>query len=95
MAKFFLLWDSCGIIDVGRPLWQEDECVVYSCYLASPAQSFSGPSPVRLQTIFYYLKIETPSTWRARSQYLYPPVTRWHTLRVQMQYSEAPCSGAP
>jgi hypothetical protein len=43
----------------------------------SPAQSFSGPSPAGLMTIFYCLRFETSPTWRARSLYLYPPGTRW------------------
>jgi hypothetical protein len=40
--------------------------------LVSPAQTFSGPSPAGLMTIFYCLSFETPPTWRARSPYLYP-----------------------
>jgi hypothetical protein len=39
----------------------------------SPAQSFSGPSPTGLMTIFYCPRFETPPTWRDRSPYLYPP----------------------
>jgi hypothetical protein len=30
---------------------------------------------LRLMTIFYCLRFETPPTWRARSPYLYPPGT--------------------
>jgi hypothetical protein len=37
----------------------------------SPAQSYSGRSPVGLMTIFHCLRFETPPTWRARSPYLY------------------------
>jgi hypothetical protein len=48
-----------GLVDVGRPLWWEDGSVVYNCSCSSPAQSFSGPSPVRLATIFYSLRFET------------------------------------
>jgi hypothetical protein len=33
----------------------------------TPAQSFSGPSPAGLMTIFYCLSFETPPTWRART----------------------------
>jgi hypothetical protein len=40
--------------------------------------SFSCPSPAGLMTIFYCLRLQTPSTWRARSPYLYPPGTGWH-----------------
>jgi hypothetical protein len=49
---------SCGFVDVGRSLWREDESVVYNCSWA-PAQSFSGPSPMGLVTIFYCLGFET------------------------------------
>jgi hypothetical protein len=51
--------------------------LVYNCCWPLPTQSFSGPSPMGLMTIFYYLKFETPPTWRARSSYLYPPGTGW------------------
>jgi hypothetical protein len=44
---------------VGRSLWREEGSVVYSCCWPSPAQSFSGPSPVGLMTIFYSLRFET------------------------------------
>jgi hypothetical protein len=63
----FYLSDSCGFVDVGRPLWREDGSVVCNCCWASPAQSFSGPSPAGLMTIFYCLRFETPPTYRARS----------------------------
>jgi hypothetical protein len=42
--------------------------------LASPAQSFSGRSPVGLATIFYCLRFET--------SFSSPPTTRWPTLKV-------------
>jgi hypothetical protein len=58
-TRFLLLSDSCGFVDVGRSLWQEDGSVVYNCSWPSPAQSFSGLSPVRLVTIFYCIRIET------------------------------------
>jgi hypothetical protein len=45
--------------------------------LDSPAQSFSALSPAGLMTISYCLRFETSPTWRARSQYLYPPGTEW------------------
>jgi hypothetical protein len=40
-------------------LWRENVSVVYNCCWSSPAQSFSGPSPVGLATIFYCLRSET------------------------------------
>jgi hypothetical protein len=39
-TRFLLLWDSCGFVDVGRPLWREDGSAVYNCCWLSPAQSF-------------------------------------------------------
>jgi hypothetical protein len=45
--------------------------------LSLPAQSFPGPSPAGLMTTFYCLRFETPTTWRTRSLYLYPPGTGW------------------
>jgi hypothetical protein len=77
---------SCEFVDVGRPLWREDGSVFYNCYWPSPAQSFSGPSPAGLMTIFYCLRFETPPTWRARSPYLYPPGT-WFPFRRLLRLS--------
>jgi hypothetical protein len=52
-TRFLLLSDICGFVDVGRPLWREDWCVIYNCYWSSLAQSFLGPIPAGLVTIFY------------------------------------------
>jgi hypothetical protein len=60
---------------MGHPLWREDGYVVYNCCWPSPAQSFLSLSPTGLMTIFYCLRFESPSTWRARSTYLYLPGT--------------------
>jgi hypothetical protein len=57
--QILLLSDSCGFVDVGRSLWREDGSVVYNCFWPSPVQSFTGPSPVGLVTIFYCLRFET------------------------------------
>jgi hypothetical protein len=52
---FIIVW-QLRVCYLGRPLWREDGSVVYnSCWL-SPAQSFSGPSPVGLVDIFYCLR---------------------------------------
>jgi hypothetical protein len=59
MTRFLLLSDSCGFLDVRRSLWREDGSVVNNCCWHSPEQSFSGPSPVRLVTIFCCLRFET------------------------------------
>jgi hypothetical protein len=42
------------------PLSRGDGSVVYNCCWASPAQSFSGPSPAGLMTTCYCLRFETP-----------------------------------
>jgi hypothetical protein len=52
-TRSWLLSDSCGFVDLGRPLWRGDGSVVCNCYWSSPAQSFLGPSPVGLVAIFY------------------------------------------
>jgi hypothetical protein len=56
---FIIVSDSCGFVDFGRPLWREDRSVVYNCCGSSPAQSFSGPSPVGLVAIFFCLRFKT------------------------------------
>jgi hypothetical protein len=43
---------------VERPLWREDGSVFCTCCWPLPAQSFSGPSPLVLATIFYCLRFE-------------------------------------
>jgi hypothetical protein len=45
-----LMWDAFR---------REDGSVVYNCCWPSPAQSFSGPSPVELLRISYCLRFET------------------------------------
>jgi hypothetical protein len=35
--------------------------VIYNCCWSSPAQSFSGPSSGGLMTIFYCIRLQTPS----------------------------------
>jgi hypothetical protein len=59
MARFLLLFDSYGLVFVGRPLWREDGSVFYNCCWTSPAQPFLGPSPIGLMAIFYCLRFET------------------------------------
>jgi hypothetical protein len=59
-TRFLLLSKSFGFVHVGRPLWREDGSVVYNCCWSSPVQSFSGPRPAGLMTIFYCPRFETP-----------------------------------
>jgi hypothetical protein len=57
-------------------LSRQHEFVVYNCCWSSPAQSFSGPNPAVLLTIFYCLSFEIPSTGRAKSPQFISPVNR-------------------
>jgi hypothetical protein len=59
MTKYLLLFGSYCLVFVGRPLWREDASVFFLCCWPSPAQSFLGPSPLALVTIFYCLRFET------------------------------------
>jgi hypothetical protein len=59
MTRYLLLFDRYGLVYVGRPLWREDGSVFCICCWPSPAQSFSGPSPLDLATTFYCLSFET------------------------------------
>jgi hypothetical protein len=69
VTQFLLSSESCGFLDM-------DGSVIYSCCWALPTQSFSGPSPMRLMTIFYSLKFETPPTLRVRFQLFICPRNR-------------------
>jgi hypothetical protein len=59
ITRYLLLFDSCGLVFLGRPLWREDGFVFCICCWSSPAQSFLGSSPLGLVTIFYCLRFET------------------------------------
>jgi hypothetical protein len=58
-TRSWLLSDSWGFVDFGRPLRLEDGSVAYNWCWPSPEQSFSGPSPVGLVAIFYCLRFKT------------------------------------
>jgi hypothetical protein len=51
--------DNYVLDPVGRPLWRENGSVFCMCRWPLPAQSFSGPSPLGLATVFYCLSSET------------------------------------
>jgi hypothetical protein len=70
----YYLCDSCGLVLVGRPLWREVGSVFCMCCWPLPAQYFSGPSPLGLETIFYCLRFET--------SFSSPPTTRRVTVEV-------------
>jgi hypothetical protein len=54
-TRSWLFSDSCGFVDLGRPLWREDGSAVCNYYWFSPAQSFLCPSPIGLVATFYCL----------------------------------------
>jgi hypothetical protein len=56
MTRYLLLFHSYGLVSVGHPLCQEDGSVFYTCYWLLIAQSFLGPSPLGLATIFHCLR---------------------------------------
>jgi hypothetical protein len=74
---------------VRRPFWLDDRYVVYNSCWFSPAQSFSGPNPPGLMTIFCCLRFETLPTWRPhiyipqeQSGPVIPPGTRFPFRRL-------------
>jgi hypothetical protein len=74
--EFCFMFDNSGILAVERPLWREDWSVIYlyNCFWALREQSLWGPSPAELRP-YSTVSFESPSTWRARSPYLYAPGT--------------------
>jgi hypothetical protein len=86
-SRILLLSDICKFVEMRRrSLWRENESVVYNCCWTSPVQSFLGPSPAGLMTIFYCLRFETPSTWRTRFPSAFISFTR---NRVAQLYPHA------
>jgi hypothetical protein len=59
MTRYILLFERYCLVFVERRLWREDGSVFCICCWPSPAQYFSGPSPVGLVAIFYCLRFET------------------------------------
>jgi hypothetical protein len=75
MTRFYLS-DDCGFLDVGHPLWWEDESVIYCTIASGPCQrSHSLVEVPQNSRPYFTVSFETPPTWRARSLYLYPPGT--------------------
>jgi hypothetical protein len=75
MTRFFNIVRQLRVCWNGAPSLTRGRVCLLQLLLSSPAQSFSGPSPAGLMTIFHCLRFENPSTWRTRS--LYPPGTGW------------------
>jgi hypothetical protein len=55
MTRYLLLFDSYGLVFYGAPSMTRGRVC---CWRSLPAQSFSGPSPLLLATIFYCLRFE-------------------------------------
>jgi hypothetical protein len=72
-TRFFSV--SCGLM-WGTLCDERADLSVTICYWPTPARSFSGRSSAGLMIVFVCLRLETPSTWRARSPYSYPPRNR-------------------
>jgi hypothetical protein len=81
----FYNWSLAVIVLLEHPLSRQDGSVVYNFCWASPAQSFSGPSPAGLMTTFYCLRLETPITW-SKSKLLYD----WRFTANQFVYATSP-----
>jgi hypothetical protein len=88
----FITVRQLRVCSCGASFWRENGSAVYSCCWSSPAQSFLGPSPASLVTIFYFLRFETPPTRRVRSTHLYPPGSGWpsYTPRHWVPFSSLP-----
>jgi hypothetical protein len=56
MITYLFLSDRYVLLSVGRPIWREDGSVFCMCRWPLPAQYFSGPSPLGLETVFYCLR---------------------------------------
>jgi hypothetical protein len=50
--------------------------LLYNCFWALPELPLLGRSPTELRP-YFTVSFETPSIWRARLPYLYPPGTGW------------------
>jgi hypothetical protein len=59
MTRYLLLFDNYGSVSVRPPLWRDDRSVFSICYWPSPVQSFLGPRPFGLETVFYWLRFKT------------------------------------
>jgi hypothetical protein len=86
---FYYCQTVAGLLMWALSLTRERVCRLQ---LLLTEQSFLGPSPAGLVTIFYCLRFETPPTWRARSPCLYPLGTRWpsYTPRHWVPFSWPP-----
>jgi hypothetical protein len=73
----WLFLDSCGFVDVGRPLWRVVGSVLFSFCRASPAQPFSHLSPTELMSIAYCLYFWDSPNLEGQVPAFIPPGTGW------------------
>jgi hypothetical protein len=72
-SLFEYFFDSCGFVDVGRPLWREVVSAVFSCCWASPAQPLSDLSPTGHMSIFYCLYFWDSPNLEGQGSPIIPP----------------------
>jgi hypothetical protein len=91
-TRFLLLSDSCGFVDVGRPLWRDNGSVVYNC--SGPRQRSHSQVRVPWDSWTYFTVSDSrlPQPGGDRSPYLYPPGTWWasYTPRQCVPFSSPP-----
>jgi hypothetical protein len=84
MTRYLLLFDSYGLVFVGRPLWREGGFVFCICCWPLTAKSFSGPCPLGLETLFYCpdlrFPFSSPSTTRRVTVEVFGPASRSRIL---------------
>jgi hypothetical protein len=80
----FCYCHTFAILLMGHSLWREDGSIVYNFCWSSSAQSFSGPSPAGLMTVFYCLRFETPPNLEGQV-----PVFIFPRHRVAQLYPQA------
>jgi hypothetical protein len=83
VTRYLLLFDSHGLVFVGRPLWREDGSVFCICCWSSPAYSFSGPSQLDSWPYFTVSDLRLP--------FSSPPTTRMVTVEVFYPTSTRAC----
>jgi hypothetical protein len=73
----------------GEPSLTREQVCRLQLLLALASEVILGSESSGFMTTFYYLRFETPPTWRARSPYLYPTETGWssYTPRHWVPYS--------
>jgi hypothetical protein len=74
MTRYLLLFDSYGLVFVGRPLWREDGSFFFICYWPSPAQ-FSRVRASWVSRPYFTVSV-------LRLPFSSPPTTRRVTVEV-------------